>query len=200
MGVQTYHGIEQAVDIVALARKRPATRLRSIRYWMNSTRITDERDGAKSATRTEQGAWEVWQWVPNAIIYNTNTVQLISSVGVGTPIGSFNACTGRRCVISSALGGSAANSFYVYVTHMKSSFSGESVCERVLSQRRSANYSRRCGDTATAANPNPSILYLGRFNLSGSAIISDGCWTFRFGYYPDDVGGAAAVDPDLPSS
>jgi len=37
------------------------------------------------------------------------------------------ACTGRRCVIKfQAVGGSAANSFYVYVTHMKSSFSGDS--------------------------------------------------------------------------
>jgi hypothetical protein len=56
---------------------------------------------------------------PNALVYNTNTVSLLASVGVGTPTGSGNG--EYRQVVRYELepiGGSTP--FYVYVSHMKS--------------------------------------------------------------------------------
>src|SRR5262249_21201259 len=57
---------------------------------------------------------------PNSIVYNTKKLQLVESVGVDFPLGSINGM--YRQVMRyqfQPIGGTAANAFYVYVTHMK---------------------------------------------------------------------------------
>ena len=66
---------------------------------------------------------------PNAIIYNTKTLQLLDSHTVANTPTSTNAPAGSRVDRAvmryefEPVGGSASQAFYVYVSHMKSSFS-----------------------------------------------------------------------------
>ena len=102
---------------------------------------------------------------PSALVYNTHTVTLVASVGVGTPQGSTN---GEYRQIAryefQPVGGSAPNAFYLYVSHMKSSSSG-SVSAVQAARNEEAQMLRADAATlpATAA-----ILYTGDFNLDGS--------------------------------
>src|SRR5271170_5255768 len=56
---------------------------------------------------------------PNAIVYNANTVQLLASVGVGTPEGATNG-EYRQVMRYEFLPVGGSSPFYVYVSHMKS--------------------------------------------------------------------------------
>jgi endonuclease/exonuclease/phosphatase family metal-dependent hydrolase len=103
---------------------------------------------------------------PNALIYNTNTLTLLNSVPVGTPGGSGNG--EYRQVMRyefQPVGGSAANDFYVYVTHMKadSGYTDESY-------RSEEAAIIRANEAALPASA--SVLYVGDFNLDGSALVT----------------------------
>jgi predicted NAD-dependent protein-ADP-ribosyltransferase YbiA (DUF1768 family)/endonuclease/exonuclease/phosphatase family metal-dependent hydrolase len=112
---------------------------------------------------------------PNAIVYNTKTLQLLASVGVGNPLGSTNG--EYRQVMRyefEPVGGSASNSFYVYVTHMKSSASGALFANESLRNQEAAIIRNDEANLAAGGDPNPRVLYVGDFNLSGSAPITSG--------------------------
>jgi endonuclease/exonuclease/phosphatase family metal-dependent hydrolase len=109
---------------------------------------------------------------PNAIVYNTKTLTLVNSVGVGTPLGSGNG--EYRQVMRyefEPVGGTAASIFYVYVTHMKSSASGVLYTDETYRAEEATIIRNDEATLATPSNPNPSVLYVGDFNLSGSAAI-----------------------------
>ena len=79
---------------------------------------------------------------PNAVVYNANTVNLIASVGVGTPGGSSNG--EYRQVVRyefQPVGDTGSNGiFYVYVSHMKSGTTSADITAR---GRRSHHHPQR---------------------------------------------------------
>jgi endonuclease/exonuclease/phosphatase family metal-dependent hydrolase len=106
---------------------------------------------------------------PNAMVYNTKTVQLIASVGVGTPDGYYNG--EYRQVVRyqfRPVGGNSNNDFYVYVTHMKSS-AGDTTPADYYQDETSRNQEAAIIRANAATLPsNCSVLYMGDFNLSNT--------------------------------
>ncbi len=108
---------------------------------------------------------------PNAIVYNTNTVQLIASVGVGTPTGGVPSGNGEyRQVIRyefapAGVTPTTNNEFYIYVSHYKSTENGDGTTDEV----------DRAGEagiirTNSASLPsNARVLYVGDYNISTSS-------------------------------
>jgi endonuclease/exonuclease/phosphatase family metal-dependent hydrolase len=66
---------------------------------------------------------------PNAIVYNANTVSLLSSVGVGTPLGAANG-EYRQVVRYEFEPIGSTSPFYIYVSHMKSGTSTADMTDR----------------------------------------------------------------------
>jgi autotransporter-associated beta strand protein len=102
---------------------------------------------------------------PNALIYNQKTLSLIASVGVGTPGGASNG--EFRQVVRyefQPIAGTAAQDFYVYVTHSKSLSSGTQATDQ-LEQQEEATIIRNNEATLPA---NASVLYVGDFNVDTS--------------------------------
>src|ERR1017187_8898781 len=105
---------------------------------------------------------------PNALVYNTNTVQLIASVGVGTPLGSSNGEYRQVMRYEFAPAGvipTTNNEFYVYVSHYKSGTT-------------SSDLTARTGEsgiirTNSATLPaNARVLYVGDYNVTTSGEVS----------------------------
>jgi endonuclease/exonuclease/phosphatase family metal-dependent hydrolase len=97
---------------------------------------------------------------PSALIYNTKTVKLLASVGVGTPEGSTNG--EYRQVIRYELqpvGGTAASDFYIYVCHSKSGSTSTDATDR----GEEAQIIRTDEATLPA---DARVLYVGDFNAS----------------------------------
>lgn len=102
---------------------------------------------------------------PNALVYNRSTLTLLESVGVGTPTGSGNG--EYRQVTRYAflpVGGVSGTKFYVYVSHMKSSYSGDDATNQGY---RAAEAQLIRTDMASLP-ANGGVLCLGDFNLDGS--------------------------------
>jgi autotransporter-associated beta strand protein len=102
---------------------------------------------------------------PNALIYNQKTLSLIASVGVGTPGGASNG--EFRQVMRyefQPITGTAAQDFYVYVTHSKSLSSGTQATDQ-LEQQEEATIIRNNEATLPAS---ASVLYVGDFNVDTS--------------------------------
>jgi hypothetical protein len=93
------------------------------------------------------------------------------------------------------IGGTAANQFFVYVSHMKSSFSGSPYANELLRNGEAQIIRNDAALLATGENPNPSILYLGDFNLDGSAAISNGVSSVSAYQTLTAPGPGQAVDP-----
>ena len=101
---------------------------------------------------------------PNAMVYNTNTLQLVASVGVGTPGGSSNGEYRQVVRYEFAPAGvtpTTNNEFYVYVSHYKSGTTSGDITDR----NGEAQIVR--ADSATLPS-NTRILYTGDFNASTS--------------------------------
>src|SRR5579859_1997000 len=99
---------------------------------------------------------------PNAVVYNTNTLQLIASVGVGTPGGSGNGEYRQEVRYEFAPAGvtpTTTNEFYVYSGHYKSGTTASDVTAR----NGEAQIVR--ADAATLPS-NARVLYTGDFNTS----------------------------------
>ena len=103
---------------------------------------------------------------PNALVYNTNTVQLLASVGVGTPEGASNGEYRQVVRYEFAPAGVTAttnNEFYIYVSHMKSGTTSADNTAR----NKEAQIIR--ADTATLPN-NSRVLLMGDLNTSESGL------------------------------
>ena len=102
---------------------------------------------------------------PNSVLYNTQTLVLLDSVGVGEPLGYANG--EYRQIVRyefEPVGGTMANAFYVYVSHMKSSSSGKPEAVRA-SRAQEAGIIR---SDAASLPATACVLYMGDFNLDGS--------------------------------
>jgi hypothetical protein len=70
---------------------------------------------------------------PNALVYNTTTLQLIASVGVVTPTGSSNGVYRQPVRYQfRPVGGTSADDFFVYVDHFKSGTTSSDMTSRNL--------------------------------------------------------------------
>lgn len=98
---------------------------------------------------------------PNAMVYKTTTLQLVASVGIGTPSTSGAPRQPVRYQFR-PVGGSAALDFYVYVSHMKSGTGSTNENRRNVE----AGMLRTNAATLPA---NARIIYTGDFNWGGSA-------------------------------
>ena len=102
---------------------------------------------------------------PNSMVYNTKTVTLLASAGIGTPTGSTNG--EYRQVMRyefMPVGGATGTQFYVYVSHMKSSASGTTATDQ---KYRGEEAVIIFNDIKTLA-ANGGVLAMGDFNLDGS--------------------------------
>ena len=108
---------------------------------------------------------------PNALVYNTKTVQLVASVGVDPPAGTFYGSTSgmyrevvRYEFAPAGVTPSATNRFYIYSSHYKSSASG------ILA----TNEAYRNGEAqiirsnAATLSATARILYVGDFNTGNA--------------------------------
>jgi endonuclease/exonuclease/phosphatase family metal-dependent hydrolase len=99
---------------------------------------------------------------PNAIVYNANALNLLASVGVGTPLGSSNG--EYRQVVRyefQPVGGTAVQDFYVYVCHAKSGTGTTNANDRA----EEAAIIRANSATLPAGS---TIIYTGDWNGDGS--------------------------------
>ncbi|HVP13519.1 MAG TPA: immunoglobulin domain-containing protein, partial [Phycisphaerae bacterium] len=98
---------------------------------------------------------------PNAMIYKATALQLIASVGIGTPSSSGAPRQPVRYQFR-PVGGSASDDFYVYVSHMKAGTGSSN------ENRRNIEAQMLRADAATLS-ANARILYTGDFNLTRSS-------------------------------
>jgi len=100
---------------------------------------------------------------PNALVYNTTTLQLVASVGIVTPEGSGNGVYRQPVRYEFAPAGvatNASNVFFVYVSHYKSGSSSADETD----QNEEAQIIRN--DEANNLPANARVLYTGDFNAS----------------------------------
>ncbi|MGD0767798.1 MAG: autotransporter-associated beta strand repeat-containing protein [Tepidisphaeraceae bacterium] len=106
---------------------------------------------------------------PNGLVYNQNTLNLMASVGVGTPGGSGNG-EYRQVVryefqpISDK--GTSNGIFYVYDSHYKSGSAGSGSSSNGYYRNEEAQIVRN--DEAANLPANAAVLYVGDYNLDGS--------------------------------
>jgi PKD repeat protein len=132
---------------------------------------------------------------PSAMVYNTNTVQLLESVGVGTPSGSGEARqVGRYLFAPAGVTAGTNNEFYVYVSHYKADTGTTNEMRRAIE----AGIIR----TNSASLPaNSRVLYVGDYNVSTStetsyqAIVNNTIINYGIrGVDPFNLTGASGID------
>jgi PKD repeat protein len=110
---------------------------------------------------TEEGGSPTDGNGPNALVYNTNTVQLLASVGIATPTGSGNGMY-RQCVryefAPAGVTPNTNNEFYVYVSHYKADSGSANAADRLGEATIIRN------DEANNLPANASVLYVGDYN------------------------------------
>jgi endonuclease/exonuclease/phosphatase family metal-dependent hydrolase len=102
---------------------------------------------------------------PNAVIYNAATLQLVASVGIGTPSSSGPPRQPVRYQFR-PVGGTSAGDFYIYVSHFKA---GTSTTDK---NRRNIEAQLLRSDALTLP-ASARIIYSGDFNTDSS---SDACY------------------------
>jgi endonuclease/exonuclease/phosphatase family metal-dependent hydrolase len=198
IGEESIAGDVQPVDIVALQETYSNSRtvapiVSNLNSYYGGTAIYAQ----SSVQGTEEGNNPFIGNGPNAIVYNTTTLQLLSSVGIGTPLGAANG--EYRQVMRyefEPVGGNASDIFYVYDSHMKSSASGTAFADETARAEEAAIIRADETTLVTASNPNPSVLYMGDFNLSGSALITSGSQSVSAYQTLTAPGPGQGVDPN----
>jgi hypothetical protein len=108
---------------------------------------------------------------PNAIVYNTKTLQLVASLGVGTPGGSSNGEYRQVMRYEFAPAGVTAktfNEFYLYVVHMKSSYGDSTPADFYQDENYRQQEATIIRTNAASLPAGSSILYMGDFNTSNT--------------------------------
>jgi endonuclease/exonuclease/phosphatase family metal-dependent hydrolase len=128
---------------------------------------------------------------PNALVYNTNTVQLLASVGIATPTGSGNGMY-RQCVRYEFAPAGATpgtnNEFYVYVSHYKASTGSGNAALRLGEATIIRN------DEAVNLPANAAALYVGDYNPDDNS--SEPAYQAILAYKaPDGIAQGQGVDP-----
>ena len=127
---------------------------------------------------------------PNALVYNTNTLQLIASVGVGTPQGSSNGEYRQVMRYLFAPAGetpTTTNEFYVYVSHYKSGTNSTDLTARQGEALIIRN------DEANNLSASARVLYVGDFNITASSEAS--YLTILSNKAPNGVTQGQGIDP-----
>jgi MYXO-CTERM domain-containing protein len=104
---------------------------------------------------------------PNALIYNQDTLNLIGSVGVGTPEGSANGeyrQVARYEFQPLVDAGTGNGTFYVYVCHAKSLSSGSESTDQTYQEEEAAIIRNNEATLPASA----SVIYMGDWNVNAS--------------------------------
>ena len=161
IGDEDVNGIQRPLDILALQETTSnITTVDPIVSQMNA--IYGSGVYARSPYQASQSGSNSDGNGPNAVIYDTQSVQLIASVGVGTPSGSSNG--EYRQVVRYQFqpdGGTASSDLYLYVSHAKSGMASSD-----FSARNSEAQIIRANEATLPANSR--VVYLGDFNTTGS--------------------------------
>lgn len=181
LGEENVNGIQKAPDILALEE----TTSNSVTVQPIANDLDADYPGSNwqigPSGATEGGVVDDGNG-PNTITYNANTVTLIGSEGVGTPLGSTNGEYRQPMRYEfQPVGGTAANDFYVYVNHSKSG----SGTTNALYRSEEAAIIR--ADEATLP-ANASVLYVGDLNTS-TTTVGDNLYVFT------QTGQGQAYDP-----
>ncbi len=155
IGNETIAGDAQPIDIMSLEETTSnSTTVQPILNMLNGDYVGANYQ-MSSYQATQSGSNSDGNG-PNAIVYNANTVQLLASVGVGTPEGSGNG--EYRQVVRYEFEPIGSNTpFYVYVSHMKSGSTSADATDR----GEEATIIRNNELTLPA---NASVLYMGDLN------------------------------------
>ena len=133
---------------------------------------------------------------PNALIYNQTTMNLIASVGVGTPNSGTNG--EFRQVVRYEFqplvdAGTSAGVFYIYDCHAKSGSASTSADGSTDGALRNAEAQIIRNDEAANLPSNASVIYVGDFNESGS---NEAAYqTMTTASSPSGVSQGAGIDP-----
>lgn len=166
IGQQEVKGVVQPADVIALQETTSNAETVAPLAAVLNTYYGANLYAASPYQGTEVGNDPSVGNGPNAVLYNSRTLVLVESVGVGTPRGSSNG--EYRQIVRyrfQPVGGTTAGAFYVYVSHAKSSFSG-TTADVQAARAKEARILR----TDSAMLPaTAGVLYVGDFNLDGSA-------------------------------
>ena len=102
---------------------------------------------------------------PNALVYNTQAVQLVASVGIATPLGSGNGMyrqVMRYEFAPANVTPTAANEFYIYVSHYKAGDQSSDFTDR-------NNEAINIRFNSASLPSNARILYVGDYNINTSS-------------------------------
>jgi endonuclease/exonuclease/phosphatase family metal-dependent hydrolase len=138
---------------------------------------------------------------PNALIYNPNTLNLLSSTGVGTPQGSSNGeyrQVVRYAFQPLALTGTSNGIFYVYNSHYKSGSASSTSGGTTIGALRNQEAQLIRNDEAANLPTTASVIYTGDFNLDGSTEAM--YQTLTAVNSPGGVGQGRGADPLNPSN
>ncbi len=128
---------------------------------------------------------------PNALVYNTNTLQLLASVGIATPTGSGNGMY-RQCVryefAPAGVTPGTNNEFYVYVSHYKAASGSSDDAARLGEARIIRN------DESTNVPANAGVLYVGDYNPDDNSG-EPGYQTICSNTAPDGIQQGWGIDP-----
>ena len=146
----------------------------------------------------EQGDFVASGNGPNALVYNTTTVQLLASVPVDPPGGTNNlgGTSGeyrevmRYELAPAGITPTAANEFYVYVSHYKSGTSSSDLTDR-------NGEARIIRNDETNLPANARVLYVGDYNVTTSGEAS--YQTILAASAPNGVQQGQGIDPMNPS-
>ena len=131
---------------------------------------------------------------PNALVYNTNTVQLLASVGIATPTGGVPSGNGmyRQCVryefAPAGVMAGTNNEFYVYVSHYKASSGSTDDADRLGEASIIRN------DESTNCPSFARVLYVGDYNPDDNSG-EPGYQTMCSNSAPDGILQGQGVDP-----
>jgi len=136
---------------------------------------------------------------PNALVYNTATVQLLASVPVDPPggISQLGSSSGeyrevmRYELAPAGMMPTATNEFYVYVSHYKASSGSSNEAKRNGEAQIIRN------DAATNLPANARVLYVGDYNISTSSEAS--YQTILSNTAPNGIHQGQGIDPLNPS-
>jgi hypothetical protein len=191
----------QVFDILALEEttSNPQT-VAPIVNGLNSFYNSPGRFTNSSYQATEQFGDPTFGDGPNAVVFNTKTVQLLASVPVDPPGGANNlgATYGeyrevmRYEFAPAGVAPASSNEFYIYVSHYKSG-SGNN------------NMNARTGEAqiirtneAIALSPTARVLYVGDYNITSNYEASDQIIISNVA--PDGIAQGGGIDPGDPNN
>jgi len=163
-------GVAQPLDIIALQEttSNPTT-IAPIVAGMNAFYAVSNMYAMSTYQATEEGGDTGDGNGPNALVYNTLTLQLLASVPVDPPGGTsrLGSASGeyrevmRYLLAPAGVTPTASNEFYVYVSHYKSGTTSADLTDRAGEAQIIRN------DSATLTT-SARILYVGDYNVTAS--------------------------------